>query len=140
MMGIWNKNKGALENFKELGSLLMLIAAVFGLLSGIVAFIFEDQIKTIKHLFEYSNHTKKVEKRLNQIDLRIKADSLNLLDYRNAKPPTMAVGLRVGQDGILWYRHTDKILHRAYRDPESSWEGYDFYVWYDNEGNKNYCY
>lgn len=139
-MKLWDKEKSLIDNVKELMALFAIISAVFAALGGVLYFIFDDEIEKVKGALDSPDQIEHLEEKIENNSTRISKDSLRLNHYMNNKSQTFAIGLRVDEQNQIWYRHTDGKLHRAYPDPEYAWEDFEVFVWYDEEGNKRFCY
>jgi len=140
-MKLWDKEKSLTDNLKDLVTLVGLIGVVTTFIGSVFYFIFDDEIEKVKNSLSAPEKLEKIEFEIKQNSIRIVEDSLKFEKYLEDKTKTFAVGLRVDEEGQVWYRHTDGRLHRAYPDPEySQWTEIDVYVWYDVFGNKQLCY
>lgn len=139
-MKLWDREKPIIDNVKEIMALSGVIGAVFAALGGVLLFIFDDEIEKINKTLESPQQIEKLEEKIKRDSIRLNKDSMRLEHYMKNKANTFAIGLRVDENGQIWYRHTDGELHRAYPDPEYAWEDFEVYVWYDENGTKKFCY
>jgi len=139
-MKLWDKDRTLIDNVKELMALGAIIGTVFTILGGILYFIFDDEIHKIQESLDAPKKIEYLEEKINKNSKRIIEDSTKFEKYILTKSSTFAIGLRVDENGQIWYRHTDGKLHRAYPDPEYAWEDFEVFVWYDKNGTKRFCY
>ena len=126
----------AVDFFKKSIGLVTVISTMFtGIVWGVTLY-YHEEISTFWNTVDYVDEMNNVTipELENQIEsLETDIQKINTWIIRKGK--SHAIGLRVHEDGDLWYRHTDLKEYRALYDV-----GEDNFYFYDSNGERQECH